>query len=490
MLTHIMVKQTTMKKLLLSLLLSFMTFTTHAQSTLLGDVNNDGKVTVTDAMMVVDIIMHGYKYFSVDPTTVSLPVGGTATMEISGGYDSYEVISSNTAIAEASLSGTTITLTAIASGEAKVIVKDVQTLRYIEIPVTVEYASLQLSSNELILNAGNQGSLAITSGSGSYSVQSSDANVAIASLNANLVIITAVAVGTATITITDRQSGESATIEVIVNMVSDDEAVNLDHDLRVFIMGNSYTLDVTAYLEDLIRAANINLDQLGIYAGIFNGGQLADWVSRYNSDVTLQKMAGNIIMNETGSVKELLNQEWDLIVLLQASNVSYDWSTFEKSLPELLSIIHENCINKDVKIAYQIPWGHTEDTAPQELAGNIECTQKLMEEFEITDIIPIGTAVQNARNTSLNTPLYLTRDNWHLCMGVGRYLAACTFFESVITPISHISVLGNTAIHQLTDDEKYKYNGSVAVDETNRLLCQLCALNAVKFPFVVTIPDN
>lgn len=400
-----------MKKLLLSLLLSFMTFTTHAQSTLLGDVNNDGKVTVTDAMMVVDIIMHGYKYFSVDPTTVSLPVGGTATMEISGGYDSYEVISSNTAIAEASLSGTTITLTAIASGEAKVIVKDVQTLRYIEIPVTV---------------------------------------------------------------------------------VSDDEAVNLDHDLRVFIMGNSYTLDVTAYLEDLIRAANINLDQLGIYAGIFNGGQLADWVSRYNygSDVTLQKMAGNIIMNEKGSIKELLNQEWDLIVLLQASNVSYDWSTFEKSLPELLSIIHENCINKDVKIAYQIPWGHTEDTAPQELAGNIECTQKLMEEFEITDIIPIGTAVQNARNTSLNTPLYLTRDNWHLCMGVGRYLAACTFFESVITPISHISVLGNTAIHQLTDDEKYKYNGSVAVDETNRLLCQLCAINAVKFPFVVTIPDN
>ena len=406
-----MVKKTTMKKLLLSLLLSFMTFTTHAQNTLLGDVNNDGKVTVTDAMMVVDIIMHGYKYFSVDPTTVSLPVGGTATMEISGGNDSYEVISSNTAIAEASLSGTTITLTAIASGEAKVIVKDVQTLRYIEIPVTV---------------------------------------------------------------------------------VSDDETVNLDHDLRVFIMGNSYTLDVTAYLEDLIRAANINLDQLGIYAGIFNGGQLADWVSRYNygSDVTLQKMAGNIIMNEKGSVKELLNQEWDLIVLLQASNVSYDWSTFEKSLPELLSIIHENCINKDVKIAYQIPWGHTEDTAPQELAGNIECTQKLMEEYKITDIIPIGTAVQNARNTSLNTPLYLTRDNWHLCMGVGRYLAACTFFESVITPISHISVLGNTAIHQLTDDEKYKYNGSVAVDETNRLLCQLCALDAVKFPFVVTVPDN
>ena len=276
MLTHIMVKKTTMKKLLLSLLLSFMTFTTHAQSTLLGDVNNDGKVTVTDAMMVVDIIMHGYKYFSVDPTTVSLSVGGTATLEISGGYDSYEVISSNTAIAEASLSGTTITLTAIASGEAKVIVKDVQTLRYIEIPVTVEYASLQLSSYELILYAGYQGSLAITSGSGSYSVQSSDSNVAIASLNANLVIITAVAEGTTTITITDRQSGESATIEVIVNVVSDDETVNLDHDLRVFIMGNSYTLDVTAYLEDLIRAANINLDQLGIYAGIFNGGQLAD----------------------------------------------------------------------------------------------------------------------------------------------------------------------------------------------------------------------
>ena len=129
-----------MKKLLITLVLSLISFTSRAQTTLLGDVNNDGKVTVADAMMVVDIIIHGYKPFSVEPTTVSMAVGGTATLEISGGYNSYEVTSANTAVVAASLNGTTITLSAISGGKTKVFVKDVQTMRIVEIPVIVDYS--------------------------------------------------------------------------------------------------------------------------------------------------------------------------------------------------------------------------------------------------------------------------------------------------------------------------------------------------------------
>ena len=132
-------------KRLLSILVVFLISTTiYAQGTqnyLLGDVNRDGRVTVADAMMVVNIIMNGYTPFSVSPTAVSIPAGGTATIDIKGGYNEYEVTSSNTDIVTASLSGSTITLTAVASGEATVTVKDVLTMRYVEIPVKVGYPS-------------------------------------------------------------------------------------------------------------------------------------------------------------------------------------------------------------------------------------------------------------------------------------------------------------------------------------------------------------
>ncbi len=135
---------TDMKKLLTILVVMFIATTTYAQNSqnyLLGDVNKDGRVTVADAMMVVNIIMNGYTPFSVNPTAVTMFADGTATIDIEGGYNEYEVTSLNTDIVTATLSGSTITLTAVAIGEAKVTVKDVQTFRTIEVPVKVETPS-------------------------------------------------------------------------------------------------------------------------------------------------------------------------------------------------------------------------------------------------------------------------------------------------------------------------------------------------------------
>ena len=132
-------------KRLLSILVVFLTSTTiyaqNSQTYLLGDVNRDGRVTVADAMMVVNIIMNGYTPFSVSPTAVTMFADGTATIDIEGGYNEYEVTSSNTNVVKATLNGSTITLTAVASGEATVTVKDVLTMRYVEIPVKVGYPS-------------------------------------------------------------------------------------------------------------------------------------------------------------------------------------------------------------------------------------------------------------------------------------------------------------------------------------------------------------
>ena len=172
-----------------------MALTSNAQVMKLGDLNRDNQVNVTDIMTLVDIVMNGYSPFSVSPTEVTLQVGGSATVSIAGGYYYYEVVSADPNVVEASVFGTTVTLKALGGGVTTVTVKDVLTFRTIDIPVVVNYESLQVSTNELSLIAGERGTVEINSGSGYYSVQSSDANVATATVSGGTVTVTAVGAG-------------------------------------------------------------------------------------------------------------------------------------------------------------------------------------------------------------------------------------------------------------------------------------------------------
>ena len=195
-----------------------MTLASHGQNYKLCDCNHDGQVTIADAMMVVDVVINGYAPFSVSPGEVTMSVGGTATLDIIGGYSLYEAVSANSEVVNASLNGATVTLSAVAAGETTVTVKDVQTFRAIEVPVKVNYNSLMISSSELSLVVGDQGMVSITSGNGSYTVRSSDAGVATATLSGISVKVAAISVGTATITVTDRLSGKTSTIKVTVKV--------------------------------------------------------------------------------------------------------------------------------------------------------------------------------------------------------------------------------------------------------------------------------
>ncbi|MBQ5510256.1 MAG: hypothetical protein IIT94_03805, partial [Prevotella sp.] len=53
-------------------LMLLISVTANAQNSLVGDVNKDGRVNITDAMMVVDIILHGQKELSLSVNEISL----------------------------------------------------------------------------------------------------------------------------------------------------------------------------------------------------------------------------------------------------------------------------------------------------------------------------------------------------------------------------------------------------------------------------------
>ncbi len=83
---------------------------------------------------------------------------------------------------------------------------------YLEVSVV----NLELATADLTLEAGDVETVGITSGSGNYTAATSNAAVATAVIDGSAVKVTAVGEGAATITVTDTQSGQTATIEVTV----------------------------------------------------------------------------------------------------------------------------------------------------------------------------------------------------------------------------------------------------------------------------------
>lgn len=109
----------------------------------------------------------------------------------------------------------------------------------------------------------------------------------------------------------------------------------------------------------------------------------------------------------------------------------------------------------------------------------VKATKELVKDTGIKVVIPTGTAVMNARRSSLNGPdaKELTRDGYHMSYGAGRYLAACTFYQKILTPVTGKSVLGNSF-------RTSKKPLPVTDDKTATIL-QRCAVQAVKTPYKV-----
>ena len=266
--------------------------------------------------------------------------------------------------------------------------------------------------------------------------------------------------------------------------------INIHYDsdsLRVLVLGNSFSYDGIIYLDELARATHIDNHRFCVYNGFIGGGGIQEWTDVYNSGdtVNLTKMAGGIDMNHSAPLRELLQQKWEVCVILQGSHLSYKWSSFENGTDHLISLIKSHSLYPQIKIAYAMPWSHTPVNTPTELPGNIKCAKKLILEHDVDFIIPVGTAIQNARASHIDNGRYLTRDDWHLCFGVGRYIAACTWYETLLEPFFHVSISGRDASHTLTLSEQEDPT-SLPVTDDNRSLCQQCAYQAVQNPFNVT----
>ncbi len=150
---------------------------------------------------------------SVDPTALSLVPGDDGAITVTGGTAPYSAGSSNESAATESVSGNTVTVTAVADGTADITITD-NAGSSETVSVTVQTV-LSVQPDTFTLSVGELGTATVSGGTGPYSVSSGNESVATASIATSTVTITAVAAGTATITVSDN-AGDSETISVTV----------------------------------------------------------------------------------------------------------------------------------------------------------------------------------------------------------------------------------------------------------------------------------
>ncbi len=261
--------------------------------------------------------------------------------------------------------------------------------------------------------------------------------------------------------------------------------------LSVLAIGNSFAVDAVWYVRDVLEAAGLDASTYSVYFISHTAASLEHWwaVTQQNEQVDIIHQAGHKMLVERGTLADLLAQDWDVITLQQYSEDAVNYDSFNPWLRRMVDFILAHCAKKEVTLAWQMAWSYNDMRVTT--YSNYErwlliayATQQMMRNDGIDVLIPVGTAIQNARNTSLNGESQLTRDGWHLDLGIGRYIAACTWVQALFAPVYGFSVTAESSIPPMAKVEYERYP-SQPVTQENLPLCQQCALDAVLQPFHV-----
>ena len=253
--------------------------------------------------------------------------------------------------------------------------------------------------------------------------------------------------------------------------------------LKVLFVGNSFSVDTAQHLPEVALSMGVKELHIGV---LYIGGCST---RRHYTNITenikgydyYESYAHNGEWSCTSGVSSndaIVSDDWDVIALQHGTidgSRNTDIAYYDKFAPLVAEI---NALAPKAKIYFNMHWvGEGHHTHPEIVSFGGD-TQKMYD--IITDIVKnhiskteklfgityAGTAIQNARTSKLET---LNRDGYHLSLGVGRYIAALTFFACITgADIKNIE----WACPEMTEYEK-----AVAIESV---------INALKNPYAVT----
>ena len=226
--------------------------------------------------------------------------------------------------------------------------------------------------------------------------------------------------------------------------------------LKILCIGNSFSLDSMWILEHIAEAEGMTDLTLGIL--YHSGCSLAmheSYLLENQMEYNYYKNVGNGWTNSGGNgtatmLRGIQDEDWDIIVMQQASSASGRPTTYNDDIQVIMDYVLEN--DKNPKTTPQFAWNMTwaypvEDdgigevtinttTSFQNYYNNDQMTMynaiadavlsKITPNPKFEYIMPVGTAIQNARSSYLGDP-DLNRDYSHLS-DLGRTIAAYTWY--------------------------------------------------------------
>lgn len=259
------------------------------------------------------------------------------------------------------------------------------------------------------------------------------------------------------------------------------EKPSKDSVIKILAIGNSFSEDaIEHYLYGLAKAGGYKVIIGNLYIG---GAPLDLHVKNIQGDKEVYEYRKIGLdgkkekFPKTSISKALADESWNYISFQQASPKSGLFETYVEPLPILFNYVKEKATNPKVKYVWHQTWAYAQNSTHNGFASYnkdqmrmyqsiAEASKKVKTLVAIDIVVPAGTAIQNAR-TKLGD--VLCRDGYHLDLNIGRYIASCTWYETIFKQ----NVIGN-----LYKPEK--------VSGVDALTGQKAAHKAVKKPYKVS----
>ncbi|MDR1683257.1 MAG: DUF4886 domain-containing protein [Candidatus Symbiothrix sp.] len=222
--------------------------------------------------------------------------------------------------------------------------------------------------------------------------------------------------------------------------------------LRILAIGNSFSEDaIEEHLHQLAQAEG----KVYIVGNMFIGG-----CSLERHESNMQQNAAIYSYRKVGAdgtkttteqqtlETALCDEAWDYISFQQVSQLSGKIETYFPYITDLLHYARLLALNPNMQLMLHQTWAYAQDATHSGFANYnqdqlqmynaiVRTVSQVAEQTGVTKIIPSGTAIQNARASWLGDQF--CRDGYHLQKPLGRYAAACAWFEA----LSGIPVVGN-----------------------------------------------
>ena len=252
-----------------------------------------------------------------------------------------------------------------------------------------------------------------------------------------------------------------------------------DRPLKLLAIGNSFSEDaIEQNLFELAAAAGHQM----VIGNMYIGGCSLErhWGNAQSNkpDYDYRKIEIDGKMTRTANYtldKALRDEQWDYVSLQQVSQLSGMYNSFQPYLDSLIAYVRAR-VPATTKLIWHVTWAYAQNSTHGGFANYdrnqdkmyraiVEGAQRLKKEnAQFSLFVPVGTAIQNARTSFVGD--HLNRDGFHLDLVLGRYTAACTWFECLFGT----KVVGN----------RYAPKG---LDKAQKAVAQWAAHLAVELPF-------